>query len=146
MAAAGTYLVADLYDGDYILEVGADLGYSDEVMRKTELTNDSQRQGFRKAVAAGVKIAFGTDACVYPHGDNAIQLSYYAENGLTAAQALQSATSWAAELIGWEDRVGSLHEGAFADLVLVAGDPLDDISTLCSLSGVMKDGRWVKAP
>jgi imidazolonepropionase-like amidohydrolase len=143
MLAGGTYLVADLYDGDYILEVGPSLGYSDEVLRKTEMTNDSQRAGFRKAVEAGVKIAYGTDACVYPHGDNAIQLGYYANNGLTTAQTIQSATRWAAEMMGWEDRIGSLEPGTFADMVAVRGNPLEDITLLENPTAVMKGGEWV---
>jgi imidazolonepropionase-like amidohydrolase len=143
MLASGTYLVADLYDGDYILEVGPSLGYSDEVLRKTEMTNDSQRAGFRKAVEAGVKIAYGTDACVYPHGDNAVQLGYYANNGLTTAQTIQSATRWAAEMMGWEDRIGSLEPGTFADMVAVRGNPLEDITLLENPTAVMKGGEWV---
>ncbi|MFZ0013900.1 MAG: amidohydrolase family protein [Acidimicrobiia bacterium] len=146
MAQHGTYLVADLYDGDYITEMGPSLGYSDEVMAKTELTTQAQRDGFRKAVAAGVKVAFGTDSGVYPHGDNARQLSLYVEHGLTAAQTLQSATLWAAELMGWDDRVGSLRPGLYADLVVVDGDPLADITTLEHPSGVMKGGVWFSEP
>ncbi len=141
-----TYLVADLYDGDYIREVGPSLGYDDEVMRKSEQTTDAQRQGFRKAVEAGVKIAFGTDAGVYPHGDNARQLSLYVEHGLTVTTTLQSATRWAAELMGWEDRVGSLAPGLYADLVVVSGDPRQDISILEEPVGVMKGGSWVVDP
>ena len=146
MIANDTYLVADLYDGDYILENGPSMGYSDEVLRKTEMTNDSQRAGFRKAVEAGVLIAFGTDACVYPHGDNGLQFSYYANNGLTAAQTIQSATRWAAELMGWEDRVGSLSAGTYADIVAVKGNPLDDITLLENVDGVMKGGAWAVEP
>lgn len=146
MLERGTYLVADLYDGDYILEEGPALGYTDEVLRKTRMTNDVQRQGFRTAVAAGVKVAFGTDAGVYPHGDNGIQVGYYARNGLSPSNAIQSATRWAAELMGWEERVGSLHPGAYADLVVVAGDPLQEVESLRSVSRVMKGGRWVTRP
>lgn len=146
MAEYGTYLVADMYDGDYIAEVGQSLGYSDEVLAKSEMTTDAQRAGFRKAVEAGVRIAFGTDAGVYPHGDNAIQFGHYVENGLTPAQTLQSATRWAAELMGWEDRVGTLEPGLLADLVVVAGDPTGDVSALRQVAGVMKGGVWVTAP
>jgi imidazolonepropionase-like amidohydrolase len=115
-------------------------------MAKTELTTQAQRDGFRQAVATGVRIAFGTDSGVYPHGDNARQLSLYVEHGLTAAQTLQSATLWAAELMGWEDRVGSLRSGLYADLVVVDGDPLDDIATLEHPAGVMKGGVWFSEP
>jgi len=146
MAESGTFLVADLYDSDYIGEVGPSLGYSEEVMAKAEMTTDAQRKGFRAAVEAGVRIAFGTDSGVYPHGQNARQFRLYVEHGLTEAQAIQSATHWAARLMGWEDRVGSLQPGAFADLVLVAGNPIKDIGSLEHVSAVMKGGQWLSAP
>lgn len=107
------------------------------------MTNDSQRAGFQKAVEAGVRIAFGTDACVYPHGDNAVQFAYYANNGLTETQTIQSATRWAAEMMGWEDRIGSLAPGTFADMVAVRGNPVEDISLLENPAAVMKGGEWV---
>lgn len=143
MLERGTYLSADLYDGDHIQEVGPSLGYSQEVMRKTAMTTDVQREGFRKAVEAGVRIAFGTDAGVYPHGDNARQFRLYVEHGLTAAQSLQSATRWAAELMGWEELVGSLSPGLHADLVVFAENPLEDITAMTRPEAVMKGGVWV---
>ena len=143
MVERGTYLVADLYDGDHILEVGPRLGYTDEVMRKTRETTDVQREGFRAAIDAGVRLAFGSDAAVIPHGTQGRQFALYVEHGLTPAQALQSATRWAAELMGWEDRVGSLAPGSYADLVAVSGNPLDDITTMESVARVMKGGRWI---
>ena len=146
MVENGTFLVADLYDGDYILENGPAMGYSQEVLRKTEMTNDAQRLGFTKALDSGVKVAYGTDAAVYPHGNNAVQLPYYVKYGLTAAQAIQSATRWAAELMGWEDQVGSLNPGTHADLIGVRGNPLDDVAILGEVSAVMKGGEWVVAP
>jgi imidazolonepropionase-like amidohydrolase len=146
MVEHGTYLVADLYDSDYIEDVGPSHGYSDEVMRKARLTADAQRSGFRKAVEAGVKVAYGTDAGVYPHGDNALQLPLYAEHGLSPAQALQSATRWAAELMGWEHEVGHLGAGAYADLVVVEGNPLEDLGLVQQPAGVMKGGAWVATP
>jgi imidazolonepropionase-like amidohydrolase len=146
MAERGTFLVADLYDSDYIQEVGPSLGYSDEVMAKSEMITDAQRKGFRAAVEAGVQVAFGTDSGVYPHGQNARQFRLYVEHGLNEAQAIQSATHWAARLMGWEDRVGSLQPGAFADLVLVAGNPIEDIGSLEHVSAVMKGGRWLSGP
>jgi imidazolonepropionase-like amidohydrolase len=146
MVENGTYFVADLYDSVYIEEVGAALGYSEEVMRKTAMTTQTQRDGFEAAVAAGVKMAFGTDAGVYPHGDNARQFSLYVRHGLSPAAAIRSATQWAAELMGWDDRVGSLSPDRYADLVVVDGDPLGDVGLLESPSGVMKGGRWVSEP
>jgi len=144
MLEHGTYLVADLYDGDYILETGPSLGYSDEVMRKTRETTDVQREGFTKAMAAGVRVAFGSDAGVIPHGTQGRQFALYVKHGLTPEQTLQSATRWAAELMGWEDRVGSINPGAYADLVAVRGNPLDDISVLETVERVMKGGKWVE--
>lgn len=146
MVENGTYLVADLYDSDYIEEVGPGLGYSAEVMRKTAMTAQAQRDGFRAAVSRGVNIAFGTDAAVYPHGDNAKQFALYVKHGLSPAAAIQSATRWAAELMGWHDRVGSLSGGHFADLVAVDGDPLEDVSLLETPKAVMKGGHWISEP
>jgi len=146
MLANDTYLVADLYDGDYILEEGPGLGYSQEVLDKTRDTTDVQRIGFRDAVQAGVKVAFGSDAGVIPHGIQARQFSHYVQYGLTPTQAIQSATRWASELIGWEDRVGSLAPGTFADIVGVRGDPVDDIRLLENIELVMKGGEWVADP
>lgn len=146
MVERGTYLVADLYDGDYIEEVGPAHGYTEEVLRKSRETTDVQRAGFRKAVEAGVRIAFGSDAAVFPHGLQGRQFRLYVEHGLSAAGAIQSATRWAAELMGWQDEVGSLQPGCFADLVAVAGDPLGDITLLEHVTGVMKGGEWVTSP
>src|SRR5204863_4713984 len=126
MAERGTYLVADMYDGDYMLEEGPGLGYSEETLRKTVMTNDAQREGFAKSVKAGVRIAHGTDSGIYPHGWNAKNLAFYVRFGLTPVQAIQSATRWAAELMRWEDRVGAVEPGLFADLIAVPGDPTDD--------------------
>ena len=144
MAERGTYLVADMYDGDYILEEGPALGFTDEVMRKTILTNDAQREGFAKCVKAGVRIAHGTDSGVYPHGHNAKNLAYYVRCGLTSAQTIQSATRWSAELLGWQDRVGAIRPGLLADLIAVTGDPTDDVSLLEDVAFVMKGGKVVK--
>jgi imidazolonepropionase-like amidohydrolase len=143
MAEHGTYLVADLYDGDWILEQGPRLGYSADVMRKTEQTTQAQRDGFAAAVAAGVRIAFGTDAGVFPHGDNARQLAYYVRYGVSAAQALQSATRWAAELLGLEHQIGALEPGFAADVVAVPGDPTVDVGAVEAVTLVVHQGRVV---
>jgi imidazolonepropionase-like amidohydrolase len=143
MVANGTYLVADLYDGNYILEHGPDKGYSEEVLRKTDMTNDAQGEGFAKALEAGVRIAFRTDASVFPHGLNGRQFNHYGKNGMRPERAIQSATRWAAELMGWEDRVGSISSGTFAD---IDGNPVHDITTLENVDAVMKSGVWLVAP
>jgi len=144
LADTGTYLVADLYDGDWIAEVGAGDGWPEETMEKNRQTTDAQRQGFRKAVAAGVRLAYGTDSGVYPHGLNARQLPYLVRYGMTPAEAVRSATAVAAELMGWEDRVGRLTRGRAADLVAVEGDPLLDVGVLSDVRFVMKGGLVVK--
>jgi imidazolonepropionase-like amidohydrolase len=98
------------------------------------------------ALRAGVRIAYGTDAGVYPHGWNARQLPYMVRHGMTPMAALQSATVVAAELLGWEDRVGSLAPGRYADLSAVPGDPLEDLGLLAEVPLVMQGGRLLNAP
>src|SRR6185312_10294037 len=121
MKQHGTWLVADIWNGDYIDSVGRAQHWPADVLRKNTETTEAQRAGFRKAVAAGVRIAYGTDSGVYPHGLNASQLPYMVKYGLTPMQAIQSATIRAAELMGWEDRVGSIAPGKYADLIAVEG-------------------------
>jgi imidazolonepropionase-like amidohydrolase len=140
MKEKGTYLVADIYNGDYIATVGKQQGWPAEILRKNDETTEAQRQGFKKAVAAGVKIAFGTDAGVYPHGDNARQLPYMVRWGMTPMQAVQSATIVAARLIGWDSRVGSVAPGKYADLVAVDGDALANVESFTKVTFVMKNG------
>ena len=144
LADTGTYLVADLYDGDWIAEVGARDGWPEETMEKNRQTTDAQREGFRKAVAAGVRLAYGTDSGVYPHGLNARQLPYLVRYGMTPVEAIRSATAVAAELMGWEDRVGRLTRGHAADLIAVEGDPQEDLAVLSDVRLVMKGGAVVK--
>jgi imidazolonepropionase-like amidohydrolase len=144
MASHGTYLVADIYDGDWIAEEGARGGWSPDVIRKNEETTDAQREGFEKAVKAGVAIAYGTDSGVYPHAWVGRQFAYMVRHGMTPMQAIRSSTVVAAELMGWRDRVGSIAPGRFADLVAVPGDPLEDIALLEDVPFVMKGGAVVK--
>ncbi|HXY31098.1 MAG TPA: amidohydrolase family protein [Gemmatimonadaceae bacterium] len=146
MKEHGTYLVADIFNGDYIDSVGKKTGWDAEIMRKNEETTDAQREGFRKAVAAGVAMAFGTDAGVYPHGQNARQLPYMVRFGMTPMGALQAATISAAKLIGWDDRIGSISPGKYADLIAVEGGGLGDLSRFSRVSFVMKSGVVVKGP
>jgi imidazolonepropionase-like amidohydrolase len=97
-------------------------------------------------VKAGVKLAFGTDSGGYPHGMNAKQFAYQVRCGQTPIEAIRSATLVAAELLGWEDRVGALESGRFADLIAVAGDPLEDVDALTDVAVVVKGGEVVKRP
>ena len=144
MAAAGTYLVADVYFGDWIEEEGTRAGWSKDVLRKNRETTDAQRQGFEKAVKAGVKLAYGTDSGGYPHAWVGKQFAYQVRYGQTPMEAIQTATTNAADLLGWADQVGAVKPGLFADLVAVAGDPTQDVTLLESIPFVMKGGRVVK--
>jgi imidazolonepropionase-like amidohydrolase len=144
MAERGTYLVADVYNGDHIAEEGRRAGWSAEALRKNEETTDAQREGFAKAVKTGVRVAYGTDAGVYPHGNNARQFGYMVRCGMTPLDAIRSATTVAAEALGWEDRVGSITPGRMADVVAVEGDPLEDVTVLEGVSFVMKGGALVR--
>jgi imidazolonepropionase-like amidohydrolase len=141
---SGTWLVMDIYNGDYIDDVGTKEGWPAEYLRKNRETTDVQRAGFTKAVKMGVKLAYGTDSGVYPHGDNARQFAYMVRYGMTAMQAIQSATIRAAELLGKQDELGSIQPGRFADLVAVRGDPLADVRVLENVAHVMKGGVVVK--
>ncbi|HEY7401373.1 MAG TPA: amidohydrolase family protein [Actinomycetota bacterium] len=145
MAERGTYLVADIWFGDWILEQGTLHDWSPNVMRKTEETTDVQREGFAKCVKAGVKLPFGTDSGGYPHAMAAKQFAYLVRYGMTPMEAIRSATTVAAELMGREDRVGSIAPGKLADLVAVEGDPIDDVSRLERVAFVMKGGEVVKS-
>jgi len=146
MAERGTYLVADIYNGDFIAEEGAREGWPQETLRKNEETTQAQRDGFRRAVEAGVKIAFGTDSGVYPHGWNARQLPYMVRHGMTPMQAIRSATLTAAELMGWQDRLGSLDPGKLADAIAVRGDATSDVGAFENVAFVMRGGVVVKRP
>ena len=143
--AHGTYLVMDVYNGDYIDQVGRQQGWSAAILRKNFETTDEQRQGFTKAVRAGVKVVFGTDAGVFPHGQNALQFPYMVKYGMTPMQAIQSTTCVAAEFIGWDKDVGSLTPGHYADMIAVGGSPLEDVSWLrWQVQHVMKGGVLVR--
>ena len=146
MKEKGAWLVADIFNGDYIDSVGREQSWDAEILRKNEETTEAQRAGFRKAVAAGVRIAYGTDSGVYPHRLVARQLPYMVRYGMTPMQALRSATLSAAELIGWEDRVGSLAVGKHADIVAVPGDVLANLQALEDVGFVMKGGVVYKGP
>jgi imidazolonepropionase-like amidohydrolase len=134
----------DIYNGDFISDVGRRDGWSAEILRKNDETTEAQRQGFARAVKAGVKIAFGTDAGVYPHGLNARQFRYMVRYGMTPMQAIRSATIEAAALLGWSKQVGALSPGHFADMVAVARDPLADIAALEKVEHVIKGGVVIR--
>jgi imidazolonepropionase-like amidohydrolase len=140
----GTYLVFDVYNDDYILSEYAKMGVPEAQLAKERLVGRTQRENFRKAVQAGEKLAFGTDAGVYPHGWNARQFAKMVEWGMTPMQAIRSATTAAADLVGRGDSVGAVKPGYYADIVAVDGDPLADVSRLEHVAFVMKGGVVVK--
>jgi len=136
----GTVFVLDIYNTEYTLERGAANGVPEENINKEREVGTKQRESFSLAVKMGAKVAYGTDSGVYPHGDNGKQFARAVRFGMTPAQAIQSATSVTAELLGWEDRVGAIEPGLYADIVAVRGNPLEDISELEDVDFVMKGG------
>ena len=146
MASHGTYLVADIYCGDWIAEEGARGGWSADVIRKNEETTDAQREGFTKAVKAGVSIAYGTDSGVYPHAMVARQMAYMVRYGMTPMEAIRSATVVASELMGWQDRVGAVAPGQVRrPRRRGRAIPLQDIALLESVGFVMKGGAVIRS-
>jgi imidazolonepropionase-like amidohydrolase len=146
MKDRGAWLVADIYNGDFTDSVGREQKWPEDIMRKNTETTEMQRIGFRKAVARGVKIAYGTDSGIYPHGLNARQLPYMVKYGMTPIQAIQAATISAADLMQWKDSVGSLTAGKYADIIAVEGDALADLKSLEKVGFVMKGGVVYQSP
>ena len=140
----GTYFVMDIYNDDYILGKAREFHIPEEFINKERGVGRLQRENFEKAVRAGVKMAFGTDAGVYPHGDNAKQFYYMVKYGMTPAQAIRAATTNAADLIGRSNDVGSIQAGRYADLIAVTADPLKDVTALEHVAFVMKGGKVYK--
>jgi imidazolonepropionase-like amidohydrolase len=140
----GTYLVFDIYNDDFILQEGAKAGMLPESIEKEKKVGRLQRENFRRAWQSGAKMAFGTDAGVYPHGDNAKQFAKMVEFGMKPIDAIQAATIKAADVIGWSEKVGAIETGHYADIIAVAGDPTSDVRTLESVKFVMKNGAIVR--
>jgi imidazolonepropionase-like amidohydrolase len=136
----GTYLVMDIYDDECIQADGKKGNMPAEFLEHDRELGEVQRENFRKAVKAGVKLAFGTDAGVCPYGTSGKQFAFMVRYGMTPMQAIQAATSSAADLIGRSSEFGSIKPGKYADLVAVSGDPLKDVSLLENVQFVMKDG------
>ena len=137
--AKGVYFVPDIYNTEYTLSRGLELGILEESLEKERQLSVEQRESFRRAVRAGAKVVFGSDAAIYPHGDNPKQFSRMVEFGMTPMQAVVAATSLAAEALG-KEMLGCLDAGCAADVVAVSGDPLEDITRLEHAEFVMKDG------
>jgi imidazolonepropionase-like amidohydrolase len=141
MKERGAFLVPDIITDVYILEHGAEQGLPPKIIEKERSLRGQQDANWSRALKAGVKLAFGTDAGVYPHGTNARQFALLVRHlGLTPLDAIRMATTNAAELMGWSDRVGRVAPGFQADLIAVAGDPLADVSELERVRWVMKGG------
>ncbi len=143
--AKGAWLDMDIYDDDYILSEGAKNGVEEASLAKERQVGRLQRENFRKAVMAGANMGFATDAGVYPHGWNARQLKTMTDWGMTPMQAIRSATLSGAAIMGWQDRVGRIAPGYFADIIAVNGDPTVDITLLQAVDFVMKDGVVLKS-
>ena len=142
--AKGVALSMDIYNGDYINTVGVAENWPEEFLRKNRETTGLQRENFTKAHKSGVIIVYGTDAGVYPHGDNAKQFKYMVKYGMNNIEAIQSATLHAAEVIGMNKQVGQIKEGFFADLVAVRDNPLLNIQALENINVVIKGGKLYK--
>ncbi|HET9810585.1 MAG TPA: amidohydrolase family protein [Sphingomicrobium sp.] len=140
----GTWFDMDIYNDDYILATGTANGTEQESLDKERMIGLKQRQTFQRAVRAGVKMLFGTDAGVYPHGDNARQFVKMVEWGMTPIQAIQAATVNAAQALDRAGDVGAIAPGLYGDIIAVRGDPARDVSVLQHIDAVIKDGRLVK--
>jgi imidazolonepropionase-like amidohydrolase len=144
MKEHGTYLVPTLYLGDWMIDNAGLTRLPAPLLAKAKEVIPAARKNIAHAFAAGVKVALGTDAAVYPHGLNAHEFETMVKLGLTPLQSIQAGTLNAADLLGWSGKVGTLEPGAWADIVAVEGDPLKDITTLQRVKFVMKGGEVVK--
>jgi len=140
----GTYLDMDIYDEECIQEEGRKGNIPKDFLEHDAELGQIQRDNFRKAVQAGEKMSFGTDAGVCPYGTSGRQFAFMVQYGMTPMQAIQAATTNAADLLGHSDIVGSIKPEKFADVIAVSGDPLQDIRVLEHVEFVMKDGKVYK--
>ena len=141
----GTWFDMDIYNDDYILATGTSNGTEQESLDKEKAIGLKQRQTFQRAVRAGVKMLFGTDAGVYPHGQNARQFAKMVQWGMTPIQAIRAATTSASEALG-RPEVGTIAPGAWGDIIAVRGDPLQNVAALEHVDAVIKGGELVKGP
>ncbi|MDF2431014.1 MAG: hypothetical protein JWP44_645 [Mucilaginibacter sp.] len=138
----GTYYVPTIIAGKSVADSAKINGYFPPVIARKALEVGTQiQQTFAKAYKAGVKIAFGTDAGVYAHGKNYLEFQYMVEAGMPPMEAIKSATTGAADLLGISNKTGSISKGKMADIIAVDGDPLTDIKTMKNVSFVMKEGK-----
>ena len=141
----GTWFDMDIYNDDYILATGTANGTEQESLDKEKMIGLKQRQTFQRAVRAGVKMLFGTDAGVYPHGQNGRQFAKMVQWGMTPIQAIRAATTSASEALGRGD-VGAIEPGRYGDIIAVRGDPLQNVAVLEHVDAVIKGGQLVKGP
>ena len=141
----GAWLSMDIFNTEYIQAEGKKNGVLEESLRKDREIADLQRENFRKAHKAGAKMVYGTDAGIFPHGQNARQFRWLVRYGMTPIEAIRTATVNAAEALGRND-LGVVEAGRYADLIAVKGDPLADVTLLESVAAVVKGGELVKAP
>ncbi|RFP15926.1 MULTISPECIES: amidohydrolase family protein [unclassified Duganella] len=139
-----TWLVPTVYLGDWLIDNAEAIKLPAPLLEKAKVVLPTARQNIARAIKAGVPVAFGTDAGVYPHGLNAREFGILVKLGMTPIQAIRAATLNASELLGWTDKVGTIEAGKFADLIAVDGEPLKDVKTLESVQWVMKGGAVVK--
>ena len=144
MKKDGTYLVPTLYLADWFLEHAEQVHVPPEMIAKGRTVMAAARKNVAHAFASGVKVAFGTDAAVYPHGLNAHEFAVMVKLGLSPLQSIQAATINAADLLGWSDKIGAIEPGKWGDIIAVDGDPLQDVTTLERVKFVMKGGEVVK--
>jgi len=144
MKKDGTYLVPTLYLADWFLEHAEQVHVPPEMIAKGRTVMAAARKNVAHAFASGVKVAFGTDAAVYPHGLNAHEFAVMVKLGMSPLQSIQAATINAADLLGWSDKIGGLEPGKWGDIIAVDGDPLQDVTTLEHVKLVMKGGEVVK--
>jgi imidazolonepropionase-like amidohydrolase len=140
MKAHGTYLVPTLYLSDWFLENAPKMNVPPSMLAKGKEVMPAARKNIAHAFASGVKVGFGTDAAVYPHGLNAHEFAVMVKLGLTPLQAIQAATVNDADLLGWSDKIGVIEPNHYADIIAVDGDPLEDVTTLERVKFVMKGG------
>ncbi|HZM89220.1 MAG TPA: amidohydrolase family protein [Blastocatellia bacterium] len=139
-----TYLVPTVYLTDWFLENYEKLGLPPQIIAKAKEVMPAMKKNLTHAIQQGVPVAFGTDSAVYPHGLNAREFAVLVRMGLTPLQAIQTATVNASKLLGWDDRIGAVEAGKFADLIAVEGDPTKDVTLLERIKFVMKGGVVVK--
>jgi imidazolonepropionase-like amidohydrolase len=144
MKEHGTYLVPTVYVGHAVEKHAGEWKLPEKLVEKAKRVNTAKRECLARAFKSGVKVAYGTDAGVFPHGENAADFRYLVEFGMSPLQAIQSATVNAADLLGQIEKLGSIAPGKFADMIAVGSDPLKDVTVLEQVTFVMKGGAIYK--